>query len=227
MVVMMKKVNYISALLMVFMAIILSGCALPGVYNHYVPSIEGKVVDADTKEPIEGVLIIAFRDTNIPTIAGSELRDSLPAQEAFTDSEGFYELKEMGNVFADGYINKFAPYLYFFKSGYLVEFRKNDMDLRDHSVHDWYRSSDWDSKAIELKLHGDFDLKYVAGVGNIISSIRRERSRNACKVAGIPNAIRVINAESEKTHLRALIDVNFDDLKNCKKWSEFEREFYK
>jgi len=58
---------------------------------HYLAPFQGKVIDADTKEPIGGAVVLAVYHKSTTSIAGS---DTYPvdAQESMTDADGEFRM---------------------------------------------------------------------------------------------------------------------------------------
>lgn len=90
-------------------------------------TFKGKVVDADTKEPIEGAVVVAewSGETTTPTATHSTLKD---VKEVLTDKKGEWMIKgpkggKIGNmktiisVITGAYFTK-RPRFYIFKPGY-------------------------------------------------------------------------------------------------------------
>ena len=57
----------------------------------YLSPFKGKVIDAETKKPIEGAAVLVVYYNNFPTIAGSSISPA-DAQEAVTDSHGEFKI---------------------------------------------------------------------------------------------------------------------------------------
>jgi len=69
-----------------------TGILSPLPYLH-LDSFYGKVVDADTKEPIEGAAVLAVYHKEVPGVAGSNTY-SIDAQEALTDEKGEFKIPQ-------------------------------------------------------------------------------------------------------------------------------------
>jgi hypothetical protein len=101
------------ATIMVF-SVLLSSCA---IYHHYGPYY-GKVVDAETKQPLEGAAVLAVYYTQSYGLAGST-DNYLDAQETVTEKNGEFKIPSL-NSFAFRPLQSFEPYSWFniFKPGY-------------------------------------------------------------------------------------------------------------
>jgi hypothetical protein len=107
--------KYLKAILMIsIFSLAFSGCA---IYNHYGPYY-GKVVDADTKQPLEGAAVLAVYYTQSYGPAGS-VSHYLDAQETVTDKNGEFKIPSL-NSFAFRPLHSFEPYTWFtiFKPGF-------------------------------------------------------------------------------------------------------------
>jgi hypothetical protein len=107
----MRTIEFI---LIVIILLILSGCA---IYHHY-GEFTGKVVDAETKQPLEGAAVLAVYYTQQYGLAGSS-DNYLDAQETVTDKNGEFKIPSL-NTFAFRPLQSFESYVWFriFKPGY-------------------------------------------------------------------------------------------------------------
>ena len=105
--------------------ILLASVFLAGCTRHlalYDSSYRGQVVDADTGEPIEGVVALVVWYTEYLTVAGA-MHDYYDARETVTDENGEFVLPGMG---ARVVSNLTPVRLMIFKAGY--EFLDADWD---------------------------------------------------------------------------------------------------
>ena len=84
--------------------------------HYYLSPFEGKVIDVDTKGPIEGGVVLAVYHKTVHTIAGSNTY-AVDAQETLTDANGEFKIPPK-----TGYSEKFSGKpigkLIIFKPGY-------------------------------------------------------------------------------------------------------------
>jgi hypothetical protein len=85
----MKKIILVTGLAVGFC--LLSGMSLFRGGQSYLRSFEGKVVDAETKEPIEGAAVLVVYYQEVPSIAGSN-HYADDAQETLTDANGEFKI---------------------------------------------------------------------------------------------------------------------------------------
>ena len=83
----MKKI-----ILIFIVLIFLQGCLYAVRYDG---TYRGKVVDAETGEPIEGVVLLGVWYTEVPTVAGPQ-HDYYDAKETVTDENGEFEIHGKG-----------------------------------------------------------------------------------------------------------------------------------
>jgi hypothetical protein len=86
---------------------------------YYLPPFEGKVVDAETKEPISGAAVLAVYYGEYPTIAGANTY-AIDAKETLTDEEGEFNIAELKEWFGDHPGTPVEANLIIFKPGYGV-----------------------------------------------------------------------------------------------------------
>jgi len=72
-------------------SILLSSCYAARIDGPY----RGRVIDADTREPIEGVVVLGTWDREYPTAAGA-IHKFYDARETVTDKNGDFEIKGLG-----------------------------------------------------------------------------------------------------------------------------------
>ena len=84
---------------------------------YYLPPFEGKVIDAETKEPISGAAVLAVYYGEYPTIAGANTY-AIDAQETLTDEKGEFNIAELKEWFGDHPGTPVEANLIIFKPGY-------------------------------------------------------------------------------------------------------------
>lgn len=124
--------------------------ACSGPPSHYsAEAIEIQVIDAESKKPLDGVIVTA----NWQLLGGME--GGLPlgqmmVMETVTDSSGVFRFPAWGPLRRpQGYLREDDPQLLLFKSGY--EYRKLSNPVSSKINHDSLRRSQWHGKTIELK----------------------------------------------------------------------------
>jgi hypothetical protein len=95
-------------LLIAILSLSSSGCAL---YHHYGPYY-GKILDAETKQPLEGAVVLAAYYTWLHASPGGPAVYFLDAQEVVSDKNGEFKIPSL-NAFALRPISTFEPDPYF------------------------------------------------------------------------------------------------------------------
>lgn len=126
--VLMKKI------ILIFIALIfLQGCMYAVRYDE---TYRGKIVDAKTGEPIEGVVVLGTWSVLHPGLAGGS-HSFYDARETVTDKNGGFEIHGMGLRI----LSNLEPMdVLVFKTGYTYE--KVSMDPEYYYLHDWIKLED-------------------------------------------------------------------------------------
>ena len=132
----------------------LPGCTSP---VYFAESMEAWVVDAETGEPIEGVVVVANWQLVVGSLDGPRPRGQLNILETVTDKNGRFYFPAWGPKLAlASHLRHEDPALLFFKSGYFPSGESNDVTTEPNpSI---IRRSEWNGKKIPLKKHkGDWE----------------------------------------------------------------------
>ncbi len=107
----MRKLVFLSVLVITVFLTITTGCAY---IIRYDGPYEGQVIDADTKQPIEGVVVHGIWYKEVPNVAGSS-STFYDAKETVTDKNGEFKIPGLGlKIFS--YVGTMNFVI--FKSGY-------------------------------------------------------------------------------------------------------------
>ena len=179
-----------------------SGCAT--VLN--ADATDSQVVDADTGQPIEGAVVVAYWEMHRGSLAG----DGLPCgaanvEEAVTDKDGQFHLPGWGPVRSscDG-MRSFDPIMFVFKSGYSYVRTGNRAD--DPTAIISSTQSNHIPKPIKLKKFPYLDLTKVGirtyasdfGSLNIDLSDFIVLYPTECNWKKIPNTLRALYTEQKR-----------------------------
>ena len=182
-------------------AVALGGCSALGFTYSGAP-ISGKVVDADTGEPLEGVNVVA--QWEMEDLRSERYAGDLLIMEAVTDGKGEYRLPGWGPlaVPADRFPGRRlrqgnAPTLLFFKSGYRPDALLSELYPIPTHMGDGgesHRTSKWDGKTIPLKKFEGPIKEYASLVSGAFGGLSLQK----CQWKSIPRAIVTMTKEQEK-----------------------------
>lgn len=146
--------------LLLGLLVVQPACSASPLY-YAAEAIEARVVDADTKQPLEGVIVTANWQLFHSTVGGRVPGKQLMVMEAVTDKDGKFTFPAWGPKLALwGYLDNRDPQLLLFKPGHEYRGLQNPtLSTTDHST---VRRSMWNGKTIELKpLKGvDIEAQY-------------------------------------------------------------------
>jgi hypothetical protein len=177
----------------------LSACAKPITYS--AEPMEAWVVDRETKQPIEGAVVVAHwqLEGGLHTDRVGELM----ILETTSDKNGRFSFPAWGPIThrGRGRLTNMDPELIIFKSGY--EYRRLANPLTKEAIDGWpipVRRSQWNGKTIELKPFEGTASAYE----NHFESFNGELDRVAadspkeCGWKKIPTTIRAMNRERHR-----------------------------
>lgn len=164
-------------MLLALLGLLTAQPACSGSPQYYsAEAIEARVVDAETKQPLEGVVVVAHWQLFYSTVGGRVPGDQLMVLEAVTDKDGKFTFPawgpkkvpkykpQKGDVWIahipflvpDSYLDERDPQLLLFKPGY--EYRGIQNSLRSTTDPSPLRRSEWNGKTIEMKRFVDRPL---------------------------------------------------------------------
>src|SRR5258706_11496207 len=139
---------------MLFAMPLFSACAaVPLTYS--ADSLEARVVDAETKQPISGAVVVATW-----VLVGGEhpgRTEALVVKEAITDADGKFQFPAWGPVLRpeSGVLDVLDPEMVIVKAGYLLGVANNYGDgSPGKRLNLQVRNSIWNKKDIEVKRRG-------------------------------------------------------------------------
>jgi hypothetical protein len=115
----------------ILLVISLSGCQIVNRISLYEGSHKGRVVDADTGEPIEGVVVLGVWETEWPSPGGG-VTSYYDTREAVSDKQGEFSVPGLGVRIV---INLLPMRPIIFKAGYeYLEFYWDTESLNDEKA---------------------------------------------------------------------------------------------
>jgi len=210
---MYQQLKFVRKIVYVFAILLLQSCA----NNYSAKPIEAWVIDAETKQPMEGVNVVAVWMLEYGLEGGGG--SAMTIMETVTDKNGRLYFPAWGpkeipkNLPSEARLKDSDPELQFFKKGYRALELRNDRPIPSmwgHGIS--LRSSDWGGKKIEMtKLDGT-----VQDYGFAIPSFNYIESRNGCEWKYIPRMIVAISREQKrfKEQNIAFYGSDFTDIKS-------------
>lgn len=140
----MKKYLGLNYLLLFALILTFQGCM-----TYSAKEIHGQVVDAETGQPLEGVVVVASWTLEWRVNEGGA-GGFVNVLETLTDKDGKYSFPAWGPRLHSplSYLDNRDPELRYFKSNYYFESLLNRFKGGDDPM---TRTSDWDGKVIQLK----------------------------------------------------------------------------
>lgn len=227
--------NKIKFGLLVAICLTLAFC--DGKREYFIPKIEGWVIDKDTKQPIDGAVLVVER--SIEYGIHSSHGGFLQYQDAISDEKGYYNIPKLGEVKVKGHINGLSPNIAVFKAGYKLEIIHNVADFDEEGFKDrtqfrWNQHSIWDGKKIELEKYEGTDEEYIEDLekwSRLFNDYSRVGRSFECSWIGIeiPKWYREINKELMvyDKNIDLLVEKRHKNKKGCEKWDLFFQEYSK
>jgi hypothetical protein len=187
------------ASLLVLVSIFLHGCVLANPLMYAATSIEAWVKDADTGQPLEGVIVVAqweLRGGLHPGPVGS-----LTVLETVTDATGRFTFYAWGPRVAPlgTYFGAAAPRFLFFKPAYEPSYLSNTVRKKiDRSL---LRHSEWDGKTILLKKFMGSEKEWAKQIHFVDDSIDFAFDYHDCSWKQIPRIL--VEMHQERLRLDA------------------------
>jgi hypothetical protein len=186
--------------LSLFLSIIASVVTLParaGLTLYYsADPVEAKVIDADTKQPLEGVIVTANWQLEYGTPGGDVPAGQLMVMEAVTNKDGRFHFPGWGPKLAvrSHLSPDLDPQLILFKSGYEYRALTNNIDFNKGA----HRRSDWEGKTIEMRRFKGTEAEYAELVYKLDGNFDRMRDGDGCEWKKIPRMLVALQRMREK-----------------------------
>lgn len=120
--------------------------------EYWSDAISGRVTDEESKEPLEGVVVVAVWEL-VGGLEGASVLGAVQVLETSTDKDGAYRLPAWGPIkhAGRGVLEPEAPKVLFFKQGYqFVSVRNFNVHLRGFDPN-YGRSSIWSGRTVTLR----------------------------------------------------------------------------
>lgn len=162
--------------LLLSMALSLSACVTVYPPPYSAEPIKARVVDADTKQPLEGVVVTADWELRgsvgaLP-LGGSSYAGELMVMEAVTGRNGMFHFPAWGPIRQDkGWLQNHDPRLILFKSGYRHVVLTNKFRPQAEAQLEPLRRSEWNHKTIALEPFKGTMEEYAEGIYSLGTAI--------------------------------------------------------
>jgi len=195
------KLNLLFTFVLLGVISALSACAIGDFPVYSAEAIEGWVVDADTKQSLEGVVITADWELQASGYfpGGSPIAGELTVMESVTDKNGRFAFPAWGPIRQfKGHLHNNAPRLIVFKSGYEYRVLSNKPRFTVEEQLEPVRRSEWNGKTIEMKpFKGTID-QYAQLVYNLDNAVDFARYGKNCEWKKIPSMLIVIHQHGQQ-----------------------------
>lgn len=147
---------------------------------NMAPATEGWVVDADSGEPVEGVVVVAYWGMEKAWAWSVAPAGAVAVFEKVTDKNGYYRIPGWGPRWRKEMMDSYAdPAIILFKNGYKPRIIGN-MEVGGGSYNGrraFYRPSMWDGKTVEMKRFTGTPEERIEGMRRIIPNLEGDYSK--------------------------------------------------
>lgn len=177
----------------------LQSCA----FYYKAEPIEAWVIDADTKQPLEGVIVVAHWQLKGGLEGGNPIGQMM-IMETVTDAKGRFYFPGWGPKLRPftGSLKTQSPGLLLFKSGYEYQGLENQLTgkiLRGEL--DIPLRSDWNNQEIELKKFKGAEAEYAEQVHYLDNNLEWARYGEDCEWKQVPRMLVALQRAGEKVEL--------------------------
>ena len=215
-------------------ALLLLYCGTSAALEYSAKAITARVVDAETKEPLEGVVVVAHWQLNGGLEGWSPLGE-LMVMDAVTDQNGTFHFPAWGpkkipkGLDWNARLKDLDPQLLLFKSGYRWQELSNSKSMEQMSHKGpAVRSSDYDGKTIELEKFKGTPQEYWKHIEYFHISWLQPLQHH-CAWKGMPRMVVALDQESKRVGPTGFVDdLRRSEQENvregCGTFAEFLRE---
>lgn len=206
--------------------------------SYSAVATEARVVDAETRAPLEGVIVVAHWVLEYGLEGGG--RYQLTVMETTTDQEGRFTFPAWGpkevppSLPSEARLKDRDPSLLLFKPGYGYVGLQNDRSIRSMSGHGAsVRHSDWHGTTVSMKKFQGTLQQDKLNIDGLASSLSFLSDDNNCEWKQAPRIIVALNEEDRRLRnagFRRRSFPSIDDLPNqpqCGSATEFFKPYLK
>jgi hypothetical protein len=229
----MRGRKFSGVLAALFLLVMQTGCAALFHSSYSSEPIEAKVVDADTGEPLEGVIVAAHWELVYGSFGGRVPAGQIKVMETVTDKTGTFRFPAWGLVEnkTSGSLEEKSPRLLIFKNGYRYEGLTNKFE-RDYSTMSSRRRSDWNGKTIRLEKFKGSQQEYARHLSSLTISLRFAYSPKDCEWKYVPRILFALGQEEKRLSAQKIVNglLEIDDVgeqSQCGSARKFFEEYLK
>ncbi len=229
----MQSVRNLLKLIVITGAVI----SLQACSNTYsAKAIEAWVVDADTKKPLEGVIVVANWELRYGLEGGGTYQ--LQVMETVTDKSGKFYFPAWGpkkipeHLPSEARLKNDDPGLSFFYPNYGAVARANDKPFKSLGGHgESERTSVWNGKKIELKTRHATVKEYVFDIEGVVSNLHFIQAGRQCEWTLVPLMVGALIKENSRLKEAKVPHYQWPDLEsygydsNCGSATEILKAF--
>ena len=157
---------------------LMTGCTYFPRFYLGADEIHGKVVDAETKQPIKDVVVVAVWKQS-GGILEVQHTGNLVLRETTSDEQGHYVIDGWWpRLTFSGYIDSSAPSLIFYKYGYAPN-RMGNITWGPNAG--TYVHSEWSGKIIELKKFVGTPIDYATATSSLNNFLLHNSRNSICE----------------------------------------------
>ncbi|OGB22592.1 MAG: hypothetical protein A3I66_09925 [Burkholderiales bacterium RIFCSPLOWO2_02_FULL_57_36] len=211
----MRGRKFAGVLVALSMLVMQTGCAAIFHSSYSSEPIEATVVDADTGEPLEGVIVVAHWELVHGSFGGRVPSGQLKVMEAVTDKAGIFRFPAWGPVEnkTSGSLEEKSPQILIFKSGYEFGGFTNKLE-RDYSTMSSRRRSEWHGKTMRLKKFKGSQQEYARHLSSLTISLRFAYSPKDCEWKYVPQILVALDQEEKRLSAQKIVNglLEIDDV---------------
>jgi hypothetical protein len=184
--------------------VVFVACATPENRNYSAEAIEARVLDEESGQPLEDVVVVANWLLMRGGLGGRTQIGPLMVLEVVSDAKGRISFPAWGPMpnRTFGFLDHEDPELWFFKPGYRLS-RVANYYATDYCTKPSKRKSDWNGKVIRLKRFTDGDAQYaeyIAGFGRTLAANLKWNEH--CTIARTPKLAAALDRENGRLEER-------------------------
>ena len=183
-------------------ALLLTACG----YEYAAAPIQAWVIDAETKQPIEGVIVVALWRLKGGR-GGGDTVGFAHILETVTDQNGRFAFPSWGpKTFLRGHLEYEDPAILLFKPGYQYRPLFNAFDFSNRYNKPSRRTSRWDGKKITFKrFRGSLKEYYDKYVSLLNNSLYEIANSDKCEWKKIPRMILALSQVKKQLRKNGII----------------------